>query len=132
VYLVPPRRALVPPQAQELDCVVANHSSYPGGGGASVPASACAHAIGTLSKPRTAPDARRHTMSRPVDGFLVETQKIAPGSVAVTAHSPNRMEDSKASSGGTPRPCKATTMAPSRTPQPPTEIGSMEMSRTVG
>src|SRR5215471_1087170 len=73
-----------------------------------------------------------HIISRPVDGFLAETQKIAPGSVAVTAHSPNRMEDSKASSGGTPRPCKATTMAPSRTPQPPTEIGSMEMSRTVG
>src|SRR5258706_16166063 len=51
--------------------------------------------------------------------LLAETQKIAPGSVAVTADSPNRKEDSKASPGGTPRPWKAPTMAPSRTPPPP-------------
>src|SRR5258708_660868 len=77
-------------------------------------------------------EACRYTFSRPVDGFLVEIQKISPASDSVTAHSPNRMDGRSASSVGMPKPRRATTMAPSRTPQPPIEIGSMEMSRTVG
>jgi hypothetical protein len=36
--------------------------------------------------------------------FLLMTQKIPPGSVAVTAHSPNRMDGSSASSVGMPKP----------------------------
>ena len=67
-----------------------------------------------------------------LSAFLLMTKKILPGSVAVTAHSPNRgWRNSKASSGGMPKPFRATTMTPSRTPPTP-EVGSMEMSRTVG
>src|SRR5262245_58662092 len=67
-----------------------------------------------------------------LSAFLLITQKIPPCSVTITAHNPNRIDGSRASSVVMPKPCRATTIAPSRTPHPPTEIGSMEISRTVG
>src|SRR5262249_4133389 len=57
------RGTLVRTQPQESDCGVENDSASTCGGGPILPASACTHAIGTLSDPDTPNSARAYGLT---------------------------------------------------------------------
>src|SRR5688500_11983058 len=68
------------------------------------------------------------TTAAPGRGLRLSHHAMAPGRATIAGRAPKTIDSASALSGATPEVAKSATMPASRTPQPPTEIGSMASS----